>query len=91
MVIDTYRIAKNGRLSALVWMENKRIYIKEENKPEKLVVENAEKVSVFLYVKTYCDENCSKEIGKISLDKEDLKDFFERVNTTPNYRIKHKI
>jgi succinylglutamate desuccinylase len=90
MVIDTYRIAKNGKLSALVWLENKSIYIKEENKPAKVVVDNAEKVSVFLYVKSYCDENCSKEIGKISLDKEDLHDFFERVNTLPNYKIKPK-
>ena len=91
MVIDTYRIAKDGRLSALVWMENKSIYIKEENKPEKIVIDNAEKISVFLYVKTYCDENCSKEIGKISLEREDLKDFFERVNTTPNYKTKPKL
>lgn len=91
MVIDTYRIAKDGRLFALVWVENKSLYIKEENKPEKVVIADADKVSLFLYVKNYCDETSSREIGKISLEKEDLKDFFQRVNTTPNYKTKHKI
>jgi len=90
MVIDTYRIAKDGRLSALVWVENKSLYIKEENQPEKVVVADADKVSLFLYVKNYCDETCSSEIGKISLEKEDLKDFFQRVNNTPTYKTKHK-
>lgn len=91
MVIDTYRIAKNGRLSALIWTENKDVYIKEENTPEKLAIANADKVSLFLYVKNYCEESDSKEIGKISLEKDDLKDFFQRVNSTPTYKVKHRI
>lgn len=91
MVIETYRIAKDGKLSALVWMEHNSVFIKEENQPEQKVIDNADKLSVFVYVKNYCDTHNSTEIGKISLDKEDLKDFFERVNTKPNYKIKHKI
>lgn len=89
MVIETYRIAKEGKLTALIWMENNSVFIKEPKKPSEKVVESADKLSVFLYIKTYCDETSSKEIGKICLEKDDLKDFFERVNTTP--KVKYKV
>jgi len=81
MVVETYRIAKEGRLTALIWKELDVIMIKEADHPSKIIAKNITDTTLPLFIKTYCEENNAQNINKISLDKVDIDNFLNRVNT----------
>lgn len=90
MVVDAYRLADGKKLTALVWIENTDVYLKRDGFEEKVVFKNANETLFKVWLKTYEEANNLNNIGKISIPKEDINDFFKNVND-PKPKRKQKI
>ncbi len=80
MVIDAYRIVREKELVALAWIESDKIILKNNNEDEREILKNTNETGFQVWLKNYCSENDLKNIGKISLPKEDMDLFLKTVN-----------
>ena len=90
MVVEAYRLAQGKKLSALVWHENNNIHLKRDGFDEKIVFKDANETIFKVWLKTYEESNHLNNIGKISIPKEDIEEFFQNVNNPKPIR-KQKI
>lgn len=89
MTLDIYRIAKEKSLLALVWLEENTLYLKDSSGVQ-TVSNNTNEAGLNIWLKVYCSEKNAKNIGKISIPKEDIEEFFQSVNEK-NPKRKEKI
>lgn len=93
MVLDVYRMAKDGKLTALIWRQQGVLFIKENNEDEKALKENVTDATLMLYIKSYCSENNAVNINKVCLEKQDIATFMDTVNnknySSSRYKLNH--
>lgn len=78
MVLEVQRLAKNGKIESLFYVENSILYIYKDKEVE--LKSSVNDTEAFLYIENYCQENNCKKLKSILMEKEDIKDFFIEVN-----------
>lgn len=83
MIIEAKRIVKEGKLIALFWSDKSSLFIKDSILNESRICLTTDNLHAHkLFIDNYCEDKNSYQINSILMEKDDVNEFYESVNTS---------